>query len=112
MSAPSIIEALEAFFEPSGEQDFGEWFESKLKHARAALDNLETRRKSGVDHKSAIIVALAKYDEADENKRVTSGETLSYWEKELADADEEISELIGDIDPVDLARHALFSPSL
>lgn len=55
-------------------------------------------------HRTDILNALARYDEADANKRITSGEDLAHWEAELADAESEIAESLDDLGTVGCAR--------
>jgi hypothetical protein len=112
MRTPSIVEALKGFFEQDESSDFGEWFETKLKAARLALDHLQKRRGEGFGQKLSLIEALRKYDEADDMVRVTSGETLQFWQQQMDEAEEEITEMIDDLGPIEAARHALFSPAL
>ncbi len=57
-----------------------------------------------MSHKTDLANALARYDEADASKRVTSGEDLTYWEEEFADAKDEIAEIIADLGPIECAR--------
>jgi len=108
---PSIKDALEAFFEDAGDRNFGEWFEEKLKNAKVALEFSNALSKRGSPHRADLIEALARYDGADFNMRVTSGETLDHWSLERKSAGSDIEEMIEDLDPIDIARHVLFSPA-
>jgi len=65
-----------------------------------------------MSHRSEIIAALALYDEADDNKRITSGDDLLHWERQLKDAEEALEDLLDDIGTVWVARHILYSEGL
>lgn len=49
-----------------------------------------------MNNRKALSDLIARYDEADNMMRITSGETLSYWEEKRTDAEEEISAIIDD----------------
>jgi hypothetical protein len=56
---------------------------------------------------------IEQYDEADNMVRITSGETLSYWENKRSDAEEEIAAIIDDnYSKIDCARHMIWSEAL
>lgn len=56
---------------------------------------------------------LIIYDKADNMIRITSGETLAYWEQKRTEAEEEISAIIDDnYSKIDCARHMIWSEGL
>lgn len=104
MSAPSIVDALKGFFADANGRDFGEWFEWRLRNARQALDALKNDQRLGFDHLSPLSDLLRNLDEAQNMRRTSVGETLSYWERVASDAEADIAEIIDDLGSVCVAR--------